>query len=546
MNIIQFIESPNFLNDQTLSVPQRTIVKSIYGLILTDEEEELFLELTGLPRYRGGIEQTEITAILPRRSGKSSRIANFIGCYEALGRTYELEPGEVPVIAIIASEKTRQARVCFTNILEKLRAAPGLRHTIQNVTREEIQLSNGVSIMLFPCDADRVRGHSTVLCLCDEVASWHSEGVHVDTDIIDAVRPSLDYQHSKILKISTPRGRLGEIFTDHRDYYGKENEDVLVFESGGHDTRFFNPSYSQRKLDKTARRKPSLYAQEHLALFVDSVGLFPAELIDSLTDEQRMRELPALKDTEYIAFTDSAGGSGSSSSAICIGHVEEERVVIDLVRSTPPPFDPHEVTEGYCELLHDYGCSTVLGDAYSGDWCYQAFRQHNILYEKCSKSKSDIYAECEAIFHCGQVELPPLDSLTHQLRMLTKSPRSGGKSKVSVPARQVDDEANVVCGVCWSANVALYEKPLPPSVFVQKPTPTQKQRLDADVRSWLLGERSRPSAKPFKPLDMSGPIDDDELWDELREMDADIQKEIDRDRGYKKGKKTYNVKISRW
>ena len=79
MNIIQFIESPNFLNDRSLSLPQRVIIKGIYGFILTDEEESLFLELTGLPRYRPGIEQTEITAILPRRSGKSSRIETASG-----------------------------------------------------------------------------------------------------------------------------------------------------------------------------------------------------------------------------------------------------------------------------------------------------------------------------------------------------------------------------------------------------------------------------------------------------------------------------------
>jgi len=111
-----------------------------------------------------------------------------------------------------------------------------------------------------------------------------------------------------------------------------------------------------------------------------------------------------------------------------------------------------------------------------------------------------------------------------------------------------DDEANVCCGVVWAANISIYEKPLPPSVMVLKPTPTQKQRLAADVRSWLLGERSSPSAQPFKPLDMSSSIagDDDELWDEMRELDKDIQAEIDKEKGYKKGKKTYNVRISRW
>ena len=93
MNIIEFIESPEMLNDQTLSIAQRTALKAVYGLSLTGEEFKLFGQITGLTHYHLGHEWEEASFILGRRSGKSDKIASNIALYEACARKHKLSVG---------------------------------------------------------------------------------------------------------------------------------------------------------------------------------------------------------------------------------------------------------------------------------------------------------------------------------------------------------------------------------------------------------------------------------------------------------------------
>jgi hypothetical protein len=488
MNALEFIKHPDLINDQSLSRPQETIVKSIYGLPLSREELEIFLELTELPRYREGVEQSEVTALLPRRSGKSSRIAANITIFESCGREIAMSEGAQPVAMIVASEKSRQARIVFKYIKDKLMRSKLLRGMVKSITREEILLTNGVSIQIFPCDQARVRGQGYLVFVADEVSAWRSAGVNPDSDIIDSARPGLEYEHSKLIKISTPGGKIGEVWEDYKDFYSKENDHVLVFGSGGHDTRYFNPSYSQEKLDKMMVRKPSLYETEHLGKFKDSRGLFAPDLIDGLVNNDRPLERPYRKGVDYMGFSDNAGGSGASSYAMCIGHIEAGRIIIDVVRSQPQPFDPDSQTEIYCRLFRSYGVSTVQGDYFAAEWNVQAHRKYGVHYLKCEKAKSEIFLECESLFNCGLIELPPSDTLIHQLKMLVRTPRSGSKDRVDTPARQADDEANACCGVAWMLNVSLNESRLEESVGLSEPvSETEEEKMARESQFWLLG-----------------------------------------------------------
>ena len=518
MNALEFIKNENLINDQSLSKAQETIIKSIYGLPLDQEELEIFKEITDWPKYPVGREWSEITAILPRRSGKTNQISANLTIWESCGREHQISVGQTPTVMIVASEKRRQARICFNYVLRKLESSKVLSRMIKNVTREEIQLSNGVSIMVFPCDQARVRGHSLILLIADEVAAWRSEGVNPDADIIDAARPGLEYEYSKLIKISTPGGMFGEIWQDHKQFYGKENEDILVFGAGGHDTRYFNPSYDQIKLDRLKQRKPFVYETEHKAEFKRSQGMFDPLIIDGLVSHNRELELPPSDEIDYWAFTDTAGGSGKDSYALSIGHIEDGRVIVDLVRSRPPPFDPDEQTKEYCELLHRYRINRVQGDRFSGDWCARSHQKNGVFYQKSERPKNEIYLECESPFNCGIVEIPPLESLSHQLKMLVRTPRSGTKDRVDTPSGQPEDEANVCCGVTWFLLNQQYEKPLPISfgLFEQD----HKQSQEKKAVDWLL---DRPKRKKSKD-------EHEELEEEMRKMDEEIKLELEKER----------------
>ncbi len=82
LNILEFITHPQLLNDQTLSLAQRTCLKAIYGLPLDAEEREVHERATGRSDYLS-VEHNEATVIVGRRGGKTSTIAAPIACYEA-------------------------------------------------------------------------------------------------------------------------------------------------------------------------------------------------------------------------------------------------------------------------------------------------------------------------------------------------------------------------------------------------------------------------------------------------------------------------------
>ena len=72
LNIVEFIEHPKLLNDRSLSLAQRVILKSIYGFHLTQSELEFYYAATGLDKY-DATEVREATIIAGRRSGKPPR-----------------------------------------------------------------------------------------------------------------------------------------------------------------------------------------------------------------------------------------------------------------------------------------------------------------------------------------------------------------------------------------------------------------------------------------------------------------------------------------
>lgn len=445
MNIIEFIEDKSFLNDQSLSIAQRTALKAVYGLPLTGEEFKVFVKITGLKNYALGREWEEASFILGRRSGKSDKIASNIALYEACVRKHKLSVGQTGVVMVVASEKKRQAKIVFQYIEHKIKRSPILRKMIAGITQECISLKNGVEIQVYPCSIGRVRGVSLIAFIGDECAHWKVEGKDVDVDVLDSARPGLDFDYSKMIKISTPYMMKGEIWQDYKQFYGKANDDVLVFQG---DTKLFNPTYSERKLRRLKKRKPLTYRTEHEAFFrTDLSSMYDPFIIDKAVNKDRPPELPFQKKYSYKCFVDVAGGGGRDSFAYAIGHVEKERIVIDLVRSRTPKFNPDEVTAQCCELLKGYKIGRVCGDKFSGDYASSAYMKRGVKYIRSEKTKSELYLEAESPFNTERVDLPSKELLITQLKNLVRKTRSGGKDSVDTDSGQPEDEANVVAGV---------------------------------------------------------------------------------------------------
>jgi hypothetical protein len=447
MTITEFVEDPGLVNDRSLSPAQRMGLKAVYGLPLTPLELDLYRQTTGLLDYVPR-EQGEVTFILGRRSGKSDKIASNIALYEACARQHKLSVGETGVVMIVSSELKRQSRIVFDYCLGKLERSKILKRLVKRTTTDEIELTNGVSIQVFPCNTARIRGQSLICFIGDEAAFWKSEGRSIDKEVLDSARPGLSFPYSKMVKISSPYMMRGEIFNDYRQYYGKAESPVLVFQGS---TDLFFPGYSKLKLAAARLRDPAAFDAEYNARFrADLAGMYDPGNLDRCTNHDRPDELAYRKDAgEYMAFVDVAGGGGKDSYALALGHTEGEKIIVDVVRSRRPKFDPVAVTAEYSSLLKSYHIGRVVGDKFSGDFASSSFMQNNVIYDRSEKTKSELYLEAESAINTGVVEWPPREPMLSQFKGLVRRTRSGGRDSVDTDAGQPEDEANVVAGLIW-------------------------------------------------------------------------------------------------
>lgn len=522
MNIIEFCEDEQLLNDKSLSPAQKMALKAVYGLPMNDEEEAIFRQTTGR-RFMPRVEQAEATFVLGRRSGKSDKLASNIALYEACVREHKVSVGELGIVMLVSTELERQSRIVFTYILRKLERSPILSKMIKNVKVDEIELNNGVLIQCYPCSSARVRGASLICFIGDECAFWKNEGRDIDKEVLDAARPGLSFEHSKLVKISTPHMMKGEIWNDFKSYFAKEDAPVLVVQG---ETQLFNPSFSRLKMLSAKLRDPVVYETEYQAHFrQDLSAMFDPLVLDKAVGYDRPLELPYHSEHQYSSFVDVAGGGGKDSYAIACGHKEGGRVIVDVVRSRRPQFNPDEVTAQYCELLKSFHIREVRGDKYSGDWASSAFEKYGIHYERSEKSKSELYIESESIFNTERVELPSRPSLIDQLKILVRKARSGGHDSVDSDSGQPEDEANVVAGLIWllSSSEPFFDltklqsslRPQP-----QKPALSDAEQSKRAFRDFLAGRK--PTAEE---------IEEARLMEEIEKENAEIEKELEGEGG---------------
>src|SRR5207247_10964698 len=128
------------------------------------------------------------------------------------GHERYLARGEVGHCCLFAQDR-RAAHVAYRYILGKLEWSPLLRQMIVNVTADEIELANRITISVFPCTFRAPRGFSVPVAILDEFAFFRVEGVNVDKEIVDSIRPAMaTFPRAKFLKVSSPYGKAGELW----------------------------------------------------------------------------------------------------------------------------------------------------------------------------------------------------------------------------------------------------------------------------------------------------------------------------------------------
>jgi hypothetical protein len=359
--------------------------------------------------------------------------------------------GETLAVMCLAKDKD-QARIVFRYIKAILNFIPALRQMIVAPRADEIELSNGVTIMVKTSDFGGVRGPTIICVVADEIAFWPSQGVNPDNEVLTAVRPGMaTVPNAKLLCISTGYAMTGALFDAHKEHYGKDDDEVLVWQA---DTASMNPTISQGFIDKEIEKDPDAGRAEWLGLFREDVSAaFPLEVIESCIIPGRL-EIPFSPHVhQYFGFADPSGGRHDAFTvAIAHRNYDTDRVVLDAIRATRSPFDPSEVVKEYSALVKAYRVFHIFGDNYGGEWPKAEFAKHGVTYELSEKAKSALYLAAIPVFTSKRLELLDIDKMKTEFRRLERRRGRSGKDTIDHPPRGSDDLANACSGVLWLAS----------------------------------------------------------------------------------------------
>ena len=425
-------------------------LRALFALSLNDAELAIYQHHTG--RSTPPAEAfNEALALCGRRSGKT-RIAALVACYFATMvdlRRY-LAPGEVARILIICPDR-KQARQCFGYCRAMLSGAQVLADLIERETTDTLVLSSGVAIEICTCSSVSARGYSCPLVIADESAFWSGESsTQTDSEILNSLRPSMaQFPQRLLLLMSSPWAKRGEVHRLHREYFGRDDAPVLVWQAR---TDEMNPTLPLSVIEQARARDPVMAMVEYDAGFMpDITSAFDPERIEAAVDTGVRERAPAVQagtqsPFAYKAFVDPAGGSGGDSYTAAIAHANGELALLDALLEVRPPFDTDAVSAQVAALCKRYSIAHVVGDHYAGDWPKQALAKYGIGYNLSERPKSEIYVAAVPLFSSGRVRLLDNDRLIHQLRTLDRRAGRGGRDSIDHPRGGNDDAANAACG----------------------------------------------------------------------------------------------------
>jgi hypothetical protein len=440
------LEDPRLLGDALPGdswAAWRALLLAAMGEPLQPDELEHFRRLTGRenpPTQR--IE--EFWGIIGRRGGKSRAIAVLIAYLATLcDYRMKLSSGEIGVVLCIAPSQT-QSQIVLNYIAGILEGSPILAQLIRKQTSETIELSNRIIIDVRSASFRRLRGQTCVAVVADEAAFWYSdESSNPDTEILDAVRPSLGTTSGPLIVISSPYARRGAVWEAFRQHFGPAGDPLILVARGA--TRDLNPSFDQKRLDREYERDPAHAAAEYGGEFrTDIEGFITSEAVEACVD-QGVREREYSRQYEYSAFVDPSGGSHDSFT-LAVAHKEGKTSVLDLIREVRPPFNAEQTVDAFSSLLREYKCYTVWSDKYAGEWPKQAFAKCGVTLEHSERTKLQIYQEALPLINSGNVALLEHSVLRHQLVSLERKTTRGGRDAIDHAPGGRDDVANAACG----------------------------------------------------------------------------------------------------
>jgi phage terminase large subunit-like protein len=442
LNILEFITHPELLNDQTLSVPQQTFLKGTYGLPLNSEERTIYQRATGRTEYVPA-EQKEATLIGGRRGGKDSKIAAPIALYESF-RDHHLSRGDRGNVMLIAPAKY-QAQIAMRYIRTYLRSSPVLRNYIVRERRDEIELTNGISIACYPCSYVAVRGLSIVCAICDELAFWQHEqtDANPEDEVLSALRPAMaTFPTAKLIKISTPFRKEGILW---REFQQRAELDHLVWQMPSPE---MNPTLLPSILEQERKHDEEKFRREFLAEFTDQINAWVTPDVLEPCIVRGRTELPRVEKATYAVAIDPAFRRDDFALAI-LHRNADGTIVVDRAsrwagtKKAPLPYE--WVCQEIARIVKQYGINRVLGDQYCAAVIKQHFHKLGIHYNEYTfgaHTRGEIFGNLKHLLVQRRIELLDDPTLLRQLRVLEERKAPNGRVDIE-PSHGLKDDLAV-------------------------------------------------------------------------------------------------------
>jgi hypothetical protein len=438
-NIIAFIEGFGLMGKIKISAAQCAILKSFYGLPLNDIELDIFKRGTARDLYIP-TEQSELTLIAGRQSGKTSVVAAVIALFEAF-QEHGVPPGQRAYIFIIAPV-IQQASTAFRSIRHYILNSPVLSQCVLKTRKNEIELKNGVVIACRACSKGSVRGDPVICAILDEVAFFRHEdnSANPDHEVLNAIRPAMaTLSNTKLIKISTPFRKEGTLWAEFQQ---RGQLPYCVWQLSSEE---MNPAISKSFLDKARRANEDTFRREHLAEFVDSnCTWITPELLDQCIMHGRC-ELPRVLHGTYAAAIDPAFQSNDFGFAILHRSDHGDVSVACALRWTGTKaihLDFAMVCSQIRMKLDQYGINNLVADQY----CFARLKQHfarlNIFYREfpfSTGTRASLFGNLRQLIIQGKIAIPDDPELLRQLRSLEEVRTANGNIDIR-PARSAKDD----------------------------------------------------------------------------------------------------------
>ncbi|ODS55792.1 MAG: hypothetical protein ABS36_09400 [Acidobacteria bacterium SCN 69-37] len=382
--------------------------------------------------------------IVGRQAGKD-RIGSAFQAYEAITATPE--PDGTDLFSLSISQDSRaslRTQLAYARAAFRSDDVPLLKSLVTQERVDNLTLSTGVTLASYPCTPAAVRGIRARAVVLSELAYFrNSEGAPVDREMLRAVRPTLATTNGRLLILSSPYAPEGELHALHQQHFGRDDSTTLVWQASAPE---MNPTLGHDYLTRMQQDDPEAYRSEVLGEFRQGVSTFLDADAIAASVETGTRERARVPGVAYVAFDDPASGSGSDAWTKAIAHRDGDRVVLDVLRTWTPPFNPSGVIAESADLSRAYGLNSTTGDRFAAGFVLEGFRVNGLTYTPSPLDRSGLYLELLPLMNAGRVRLLDLPDLLRELRGLERRRGSAGRDRIDHRPGQHDDRANAVAG----------------------------------------------------------------------------------------------------